>query len=417
MNSVKTGNLRKRSKAAAALCLFFFCALTACGRVKTVSAGKPVMSALTGYEEPVAEEEKGSHSFDVRKFSEDRLAAGVTDEAVEKLLGEQKGRFFYEHCDESIKKIYAEVLLILNAHAEDILVSAKDEDEIATAFKCVFQDHPEIFWISGYSYCRYSTLGKEYYTFTGKYTHSEAECKSLKSRISSYITGFKQGIRSGMSDYEKEKYAYEYIAKHTEYDTEAEDNQSILSVFLHGKSVCQGYAKAFQYLLQSVDVPCTMVVGEVYNGDGHAWNMVYLDGNYYHVDVTWGDSALSQSGTPDKDDVNYAYLNVTSQEMALTRKEDNILALPYCVATEDNYYVKEKQLFSSIDHAKLVELFTKASVRGENSVTLKCTSREAFDKIYTELVDEHGIDQYMPEGLSSYGITRDEGMLVMTFKF
>lgn len=410
--------MRRRSGLLLAVCLFLLCVLSGCGRTHYSSGkAKSVVSALTGYEEPVAEEEKGSHSADKERFEKERTEAGVTDEAIEQLQSEQSGRYFYEHCDDNIKKIYAEILIILNAHAEDILVSATNEDDIATAFKCVFQDHPEIFWISGYSYCRYSTISKQYYTFTGKYTHSEAECRSLKSKISSYITGFKTGIKSSMSDYEKEKYAYEYIAKHTEYDTEAEDNQSIISVFLHGRSVCQGYAKAFQYLLQEVGVPCAMVVGEVYNGDGHAWNMVYLDGNYYHVDVTWGDSALSQNGNPDKDDVNYAYLNVTSQEMAYTRTEDNILALPYCVATEDNYYVKEKQLFSYTDYIKINEMFTKASVRGENSVTLKCKDRETYDTVYTDLVENHGIDPYMPEGLSSYGISRDEGMLVLTFKF
>ena len=135
------------------------------------------------------------------------------------------------------------------------------------------------------------------------------------------------------------------------------------------------------------------------------------------MDVTWGDSALSQSGAPDKDDVNYAYLNVTTQEMAYTRTEDNVIALPYCVATEDNYYVKEKQLFSRTDYVKLTEMFTKASIRNENSITLKCKDRETYDAVYTDLVDNHGIDPYMPEGISSYGILKDDGMLVLTFKF
>ena len=62
-------------------------------------------------------------------------------------------------------------------------------------------------------------------------------------------------------------------------------------------------------------------------------------------------------------------------------------------------------------------MFTKASIRGERSVTLKCTDTESFEAIYTELVDEHGIDPYMPDGLSSYSISKDDAMLVLTFKF
>ena len=68
--------------------------------------------------------------------------------------------------DDRLHTLYAELLLIIKAHAEDILVSTTDEDDLQTTFMCVFQDHPELFWIEGYSYSRYSTQSGQVFSFT-----------------------------------------------------------------------------------------------------------------------------------------------------------------------------------------------------------------------------------------------------------
>lgn len=51
-------------------------------------------------------------------------------------------------------------------------------------------------------------------------------------------------------------------------------------------AVCQGYSMAYKYLLEAVDIPCSFAESETIN---HIWNIVYLNGVPYHVDVTWDD--------------------------------------------------------------------------------------------------------------------------------
>ena len=56
--------------------------------------------------------------------------------------------------------------------------------------------------------------------------------------------------------------------------------------FVNHNAVCQGYALAFKVLMDRAGIPCCYVSSDAIN---HAWNMVRLDGNWYHVDVTWDD--------------------------------------------------------------------------------------------------------------------------------
>lgn len=57
---------------------------------------------------------------------------------------------------------------------------------------------------------------------------------------------------------------------------------------VEGRAVCDGYAKSLMYCLNVVGISSQMVTGTA-KGQSHAWNIVQLDNNYYHVDLTWAD--------------------------------------------------------------------------------------------------------------------------------
>ncbi len=56
------------------------------------------------------------------------------------------------------------------------------------------------------------------------------------------------------------------------------------SALISGSAVSEGYAMAFKALCDKLGVECTVVIGR-YAGALHAWNIVGLEGNYYHIDV------------------------------------------------------------------------------------------------------------------------------------
>lgn len=276
----------------------------------------------TGYVALNITEGKEAGVLDAETVKATRDAIGLNDSSIQNMKQVERGHFCFDSLDSETQTLYTELLTIVNNHAEDIMVSTNDADKLQRAFQCMFNDHPEIFWIDGYSYSSHSKNGEVVYlTFTGKYTYTPAQCADFQKKINAYVSQCLGGINKGAPDYEKVKYVYKYLIDHTDYSLASSDNQNILSVFVNGKSVCQGYAKATQYLLQQLGVQCTMVVGTVVGGEGHAWDLVNVDGSYYYVDTTWGDSSYNINGQAVENGVNYDYLNITTSELEKTDRK------------------------------------------------------------------------------------------------
>jgi hypothetical protein len=192
-------------------------------------------------------------------------------------------------------------------------------------------------------------------------------------------------------------------------------------VFIDGRSVCNGYAKATQYLLNQAGVYATLVLGRVIGGEGHAWNLVRIDGQYYYVDTTWGDASYQavgeSAGSPAEKipTINYDYLCVTTAQLEMTHEIDNIVEVPECTATENNYYIREGMYFTQMDEEKLAQVFEKGYQNGSAYVTLKCAGAEVYRQMYDELIINQGIFRYLdcPDGAVSY--TDNEKQYSMSF--
>ncbi|MGN1146940.1 MAG: transglutaminase domain-containing protein, partial [Lachnospiraceae bacterium] len=203
---------------------------------------------------------------------------------------EQLGRYCYDSLSADEQLWYEDMYAIMAGMHTDVELSAQGnqtvgEQGIDKIFQCVMNDHPELFYVKGYTYTHYTYGGETAkINFSGTYTMDADERDRRQVLIDAAVEECLSGISMEASDYEKVKYVYEYLISHTEYDQNAEDNQNICSVFIDRQSVCQGYAKATQYLLNKLGVGATLVIGSVYGGESHAWNLVLIDGKFYYVD-------------------------------------------------------------------------------------------------------------------------------------
>lgn len=360
------------------------------------------------------------------QIKEDSDAAKGEEELTEeKKLFLQEGQtdsYAYRQLTENEQAVYIEILWSLLEFQENVTLSTQDQDEISRIFQCVLNDHPEIFYVEGYTYTKY-TLGDilKKVTFTGTYKMGREEIAERQARIDAYVGRCLAGLPADADEYETVKYIYEYLIDHTEYDADSEDNQNICSVFLDGRSVCQGYAKATQYLLGQAGITATLVLGSVSSGEGHAWNLIQIDGEWYYVDTTWGDASYQvKGGTASYPEekmphINYDYLCVTTEQLVKTHVIDNVVELPLCSSMDANYYVREGLYFTSMDEEQLQRIFREGYERGSAYITFQCASEEIYEKMQERLIDNQEIFRYLdcPEGVVSY--TDDAQQYSMSF--
>ena len=281
-----------------------------------------------------------------------------------------------------------------------------------------------MFYVDGYSYTKYTRYGHEdeidSIEFSGRYSMERETAVLRRNQIQKAVGRILAGIDSDAEAYEKVKYVYDTLIRETDYQLDAPDNQNIYSVFVNNLSVCQGYAKATQYLLNRLGVECVLVLGTVNNGEGHAWNLVNVDGDYYYVDTTWGDASYQPeddgaSATFAKPDINYDYLNVTTAELVRTHTIGGEIPMPVCSATAANYYVREGALFTDYDKEQMAALFDRKLSEGMTDVTIKCSNFACYQKVIEALIDKQDIFYYLLGMGDTVAYTKNDTQLSLTF--
>lgn len=379
--------------------------------------GKVYLAELDNLEKPPA---PGSR---VRRISLEEIESGASGS----FLSNMASCYAYESLSADEKLWYRDMANAMGTMAEKVKLSEDgikaglDENAVDKIFQSVLCDHPELFYVEGYSYTQYKRAEKTVaIEFSGTYSLNRENALRRKWEIGQAVDAILEKAPESQDDYEKVKYVYETIIRDTEYDMAAEDNQNIYSVFVNHASVCQGYAKAAQYLLDRMGVFCTLVQGRVLEtGEGHAWNLVRLDGNYYYMDATWGDISYRTAEDDAKKElprISYDYLCVTTEQIQRTHQIDSLVAMPLCTAEKDNYYVRENAVFIRPDEDQLKALAASAREQGRHGITLRCADRECYDEMYSALVERQEIFRYLSDtGGGKFAYTKNDAQLTLTF--
>lgn len=262
------------------------------------------------------------------------------------LLGKQG--YAYSTLDETEKQAYDGLCETIATRGKIRLADYPDLQpaDISRLLACIDMDHPEFFWMDGYqnkwaiSRAVSDLISEEDLTddvwnafmegadYDGNGTISFMErriaasrtvmeanpimawsidreltlslfwiplrIRLIQSQLDAYVEDCAATIPEGADDYQVLRRTFEFVARHTTYDLGAvNSSQDVRSVFVKRRSVCKGYAEAFQYLLLSFGIPCFTVQGlagfDAKHEAGHAWNFVFIDGAWNRVDVTLGD--------------------------------------------------------------------------------------------------------------------------------
>lgn len=195
---------------------------------------------------------------------------------------------YYGMLDSSLqslyKQIYANGMALNKSFAPIVEVSI---NQVNTAFMAVVNDHPELFWMDTAYACKYLAGGK-CIEIELQFNQTIDNLDENKQQFEKYAAIMIKGARNMTSAYEKEVYVHDMLISQVAYKLDAPMNQSAYSAIVTGQTVCAGYARAFQYLMQQLGVPCYYCTG--YAGENHAWNIIKLEDGFYNVDSTWNDT-------------------------------------------------------------------------------------------------------------------------------
>ena len=147
-----------------------------------------------------------------------------------------------------------------------------------------------------------------------------------------------------MSEWEKEKYVHDFICENVRYDKlKKAYSHEIIGPLGQSVGVCEGIAKAVKVLLDALGVWCVIAIcgnnpekGIKYR---HTWNIVKINGTYYHLDATF-DNSLGKDH--ENTEIRYDYFNLDDQQI-FRDHEPLIAPAPHC-NDHDHFYYKEKKL-------------------------------------------------------------------------
>jgi len=285
---------------------------------------------LTGYQPVEASEIQVTD--DTAKELRDDLGTGDTGAALSfDVVKYPYYEMLNSYEQEVYKQIYANASIVMSSFAP---VKSISTTELKRAFEAVVNDHPELFYLETAYSVKYDTSGKvveitlSYYTLVN-------DLPSAKDKFNSVANSIVAGAMELANDYEKEKYVHDALISTIVYDDTAAMGQSAYSALVNGRTVCAGYARANQYILQQLGIPCYYCVG--YSGQNHAWNIVRLSDGYYNEDITWDDT------TPP----TYDYFDCTDSDFSLTHVRTGMsVNLPKCNAV--TYRGLEKEAVAEV---------------------------------------------------------------------
>lgn len=311
-------------------------------------------------------------------------------------------RFYRDTLSGNERAIYDQLTKAVYNYESEIkpmagVIKVDDFSKLVTMF---VYDNPEVFWWQDMKGVMNYDSDGNMTSYRIEYTLSAERVKKRKMKIEKAIAPFVGGITVSMSDYDVALKAFENIVDLIDYDTLAlneehagrissdapDDIRSIYGVFVDKKAVCAGYAKAYQFLLNRMGIECTYVAGKCHEGGLHAWNLIKLEGDYYYVDVTWGDGSNTDKSRDSGGEIRYNYFCITTDELLRTRDIRNATTYPICTAVKCNYHYRNGLYFKTFDADKFRKILTDAVKQGKKRIAMKFETKALYDFVRDRMV-------------------------------
>ena len=231
--------------------------------------------------------------------------------------------------------------------ADSFQVPKIDGHALSDIFFELRLDHPELFWAASFKYKYYADSPN--LIFIPEYLFEKSKIKDHQKAMNARVEKLARPAAK-LSETEKEKYIHDFICENIHYDKLKKPySHEIIGPLGHGVGVCEGIAKSVKILCDALGIWCMIALcgnnpekGIKYR---HTWNIVRIDGQFYHLDATF-DNTLSHMGP-----VRYDYFNLDDGKV-FRDHEPVIWKVPACTASDGFYYRVKKLSFTKIEEVE-----------------------------------------------------------------
>ena len=246
--------------------------------------------------------------------------------------------YYYEQLNKEQQKAYYAMKEGLLNQQDSFAVPMLDKKELSDIYFMVRMDCPEIFYSVRFSYRYYpdSTAVE----FIPEYLFQKDKIREHRQAMQARVKKLARQAQ-GLDEKGKELFIHDFIVQNVRYDKlKKEYSHEIIGALGNGVAVCEGMAKAVKILCDELGIWCIIALSEANHEKGikyrHAWNVIKIGGQYYHLDATF-DNTLSKDDT-----IRYDYVNLSDNQIARDH-EPVIWKVPAC-PDGDHFYYKEKKL-------------------------------------------------------------------------
>lgn len=256
-------------------------------------------------------------------------------------------KYYYNQLNKEQQKAYYAIRQGLLEMAPSFPVPRLERKELSDVYFMIRMDDPMIFWSTTFKYRYYDNSA--YVELIPQYLFTRDKIKehrlAMEARVKKLVRQAEKLDEKG-----KELFIHDFICENVHYDKlKKEYSHEIIGALGNGVAVCEGIAKAVKLLCDRLGIWCVVALSENNPEKSikyrHAWNVIRIDGKYYHLDATF-DNTLSRSST-----LRYDYVNLSDKQI-FRDHEPVIWKMPSC-DDNDHFYYKEKKIsWTTLDEVK-----------------------------------------------------------------